>query len=766
MTVSPSLHKKLERELTHKVPSYNSPEEFVEIKNLKVINFDIQGKLLVAFPVGRIDLIPKDYEIVDKRATNEVDFPEFKFTLRDSQKFYYDQITDNCILNARVGWGKAQPRGSKVKVPTGWKNIEDIVPGDIVTTPQNKPTRVLGVFPHKHKPIYEITFQDGRTARSCGEHLWRTIDGNNVYKNLTVEEILDNRYFKNKRLYIPLVDQPITEEVEQELPIHPYLLGSLIGDGGFTTAAVVFSTADEESIDSIRKLLPNNHEINKINNAKYDYRITSPLGHPNAIMRSLKQLGLKGCRSENKFIPDIYMTGTLEQKLSLLQGLFDTDGYVDKGNKIEFSSSSEKLAKQVQELIFSLGGQCPLRTKIPRYQGGKTGLLHYIVSPQRLPYDLKSKLFTLKRKVSLIRPGQYDNSNKLRIEKIEFIGNQDCWCISIEDDEELYITDNYLVTHNTFWAIAAAAKLKQKTLIVVHTVALRNQWEKEIEKTLGIKPGVIGSGKFNTDSPIVVANVQSLVKNIPRINRMFGTLILDEMHHVSSPTFSKVVDAMFSRYKIGLSGTVERKDGKHIVFNDYFGSTVYKPVLENTMTPKVEVISTGIHFGNNASLPWVQRVNLLKESVLYRELVVKLTDHYASLGHRVLLVSDRVGFLEYCHENTENKSELFTGKVKSEEEREKIIKNIEEGKSSILCGTQSMVSEGLSINPLSCLILGTPLNNTPLLEQLIGRIIRKAPGKLEPIIVDLRLEGYTVANQYNTRLGHYMKSNYDISFIK
>lgn len=424
MVVEPSLHKALEKELTYKVPSYNEPDQFVTIKNLKVINFNIAGgKMLVAFPVGRMDLIPKGYLIEDKRAYNHIDdFPEFKFDLRPSQQDIVDDIEDNCIINARVGFGK------------------------------------------------------------------------------------------------------------------------------------------------------------------------------------------------------------------------------------------------------------------------------------------------------------------------------------------------------TFSALALASRLKQKTLVVTHTVALRNQWEKEVVKTLGIKPGVIGSGKYNIDSPVVVSNIQSLVKYLPQINREFGLVILDEMHHVSSPTFSKIIDAMFSRYKIGLSGTIERKDQKHVVFKDYFGSKIYKPQRENTMTPTVDVINSGIEFSNtNAS--WAEKVNALKESHLYKNLVIGLADHYARKGHRVLIVSDRVEFLRECSSNSDHSSEVLIGALK-EDERELVIQKITSGEVTQLWATQSLVSEGISINPLSCLILGTPLNNMPLLEQLIGRIQRNSDDKLDPVVVDIKLEGWTVRNQFNNRLGHYMKEGYEINFVK
>ena len=111
----------------------------------------------------------------------------------------------------------------------------------------------------------------------------------------------------------------------------------------------------------------------------------------------------------------------------------------------------------------------------------------------------------------------------------------------------------------TFTGLALAGKLSQKTLVVVHTVPLRNQWAKEVEKVYGFTPGIIGSGKFDIEPPIVIGNTQSLYRNIPKIQKEFGTVILDEMHHVSSPTFSKVIDTSYARYKIGLSGTIEEK---------------------------------------------------------------------------------------------------------------------------------------------------------------------------------------------------------------
>ena len=102
--------------------------------------------------------------------------------------------------------------------------------------------------------------------------------------------------------------------------------------------------------------------------------------------------------------------------------------------------------------------------------------------------------------------------------------------------------------------------------------------EREIIKTLGVKPGIIGSGKFNTNADIVVANVQTLSKHVSKSLGSLGWIILDrKCTTYRVPHFSKVVDGMFSDLRFGLSGTIERKDGKHVVFKDYFSSTIFKP---------------------------------------------------------------------------------------------------------------------------------------------------------------------------------------------
>ena len=333
-----------------------------------------------------------------------------------------------------------------------------------------------------------------------------------------------------------------------------------------------------------------------------------------------------------------------------------------------------------------------------------------------------------------------------------------------DDLEDNCIVNAWVSWGKTFTALAIANKLGQKTLVVTHTLQLRSQWEKEVQKVFGITPGVIGSGRFETDAPIVIGNVQTLYRKVDEIKDVFGTLILDEMHHVSSPTFTRLIDASKARYKIGLTGTMQRKDGRHVIFCDYFSSTVFKPPKENYLVPIVNILKSGIRFPDGHKIPWASRINTIAYDWEYQNMVGVLAASYAAKGHKVLVVSDRVDFLKQVNRLVGKNSICVTGDV-PHTERPALIKQIfGEGK-DILFGTQSIFSEGISLDCLSCIILATPINNEPLLTQLIGRVIRKYENKPQPVVVDIHLVGKTATRQANARMGYYMKQGYEVKTI-
>lgn len=314
----------------------------------------------------------------------------------------------------------------------------------------------------------------------------------------------------------------------------------------------------------------------------------------------------------------------------------------------------------------------------------------------------------------------------------------------------------------TFAALAIAGKLNQKTLVIVDKVPLRNQWTREVNKVYDIEPGIIGSSKFNIKGPITISNVQSLYNCIDRVKDQFGTIILDEMHHVSAPIFSRVMDKTSARFKIGLSGTLKRKDGKDVVFRDYFGNHIIKPPPENFMEPIIHVIESNIPIPEMPGVnSWSHRVNALLENINYRILVQNLADKYSSMGHKSLIVADRVEFINTMA-SIRDRAIAITGETQEgrEEQIARITKDIDE-----IWGTISIFKEGISQDNLSCLILATPVNNEPMLEQLIGRIQRILPNKPQPIVVDIKSSGWTGSNQFQARMGHYIRRGYKVEFV-
>lgn len=324
--------------------------------------------------------------------------------------------------------------------------------------------------------------------------------------------------------------------------------------------------------------------------------------------------------------------------------------------------------------------------------------------------------------------------------------------------------DNCIIRANpswgkTFMGVALSTKLKQKTLVVVHTKFLFDQWVSEIKLRLGIDAGRIGNGIYNIDSPIVISTVQSLRNRILDLTSTFGTVIVDECHHVPASVFKSIVDKFKARYKIGLTATPWRKDGRHIMLYDYFGgrNEEFVPPDENSIKPTIIMLETDIPFSNNSADPWPTRVSELYARHDWMELIVSVSEIYAKNDYLVLTVSDRVEFLTTCAEVIDN-SLLVIGAT---EDRD-ILKS---GKNPVF-GSSKIFSEGVNIPPLSCLVLGMCINNRTLLEQLIGRVCRVHEGKKDPIVVDIKLRGKTAKNQAAQRINYYMEKGYKIEYIK
>ena len=315
----------------------------------------------------------------------------------------------------------------------------------------------------------------------------------------------------------------------------------------------------------------------------------------------------------------------------------------------------------------------------------------------------------------------------------------------------------------TFTALHVAKKLGQKTLVVTHTTALRDQWREEVEVLFGMQAGIIGGGSMDwEDHAITVANVQTLVKHSAKLAKEFGTIILDEAHHCPASTFSQLIDDFHARYRIALSGTMIRKDGKHVMFADFFGNKVYKPPQSHTLNPEVKLIQTGITLKPGAT--WVEKINALTEDEDYQAFIAGLAKIQVALGHQVLVIADRVGFLQKVKEYVGETCVLVTGETNFEQ-RQQIKQQLLTKEKMCIAGSRQIFSEGISINSLSCVILAVPIANDSLLEQIVGRIQREHEDKLVPVVLDMQFSGFMDKKQNRDRLGFYMRKGWNIELV-
>lgn len=324
------------------------------------------------------------------------------------QAFAMDALLDPRIhlvsLVGMAGTGKAQPLSSKVLTPTGFKKMGDLKVGDEIITPKNKVSKIKSIHPQGEKKCYIARFSDGSSARCCIDHLWKTKVGD-IWSIKSLKEIVETIKDGHE---IPIVNE-IDFSSNEKLSISPYVFGLIIGG-----AKDFNNFKSEDKILNILKL---------------------------EITNTLSSLGLWGKSSNRFFIPDCYKYGSSKNRLEVIRGLMDSK----LNSKTDFHTYSSRLAKDIKFMAESLGGQALII-------GGNSG---YNIC---IKLDESLNPFRLKRLA-----GEYSKKRKGRVFR-KFVdilpdGKEEMQCIYIDDEEHLYVTDNFIVTHNTLLATAAGQYL-------------------------------------------------------------------------------------------------------------------------------------------------------------------------------------------------------------------------------------------------------------------------------------------------------------------
>ena len=391
--------------------------------------------------------------------------------LDNRQKKVVESEAPHILCLASGGAGKALPNSTMIPTAQGWKRVGEIKSGDYLFDRYGKPTKVLKIFPQGELEVYELTFGDKRKAKCSEDHIWAvhkdTWKDKNAFREYTVKQLLeiglqrtDKRGEHSSIWHIPCAKA--IEKPEQIYDIDPYVMGCFLGDGSCLEDDLVISSQDEELVSEIAKLLKAK-SYSKWSNSNFSWQFECEpyINENNQFVKYLKTKKVFEQYKNNiiqyshkKSIPLIYKNGSIEQRLALLQGLFDTDGSISSNGgryNIKFTSTSEQLTLDVKEVLGSLGYVSTL-TIDKRKEKYTTGICYGL--DVNIPNAEKHKLFRLSRKKEIAlsckdkkQNRNYDRTTILSIQDLGY--KEEMTCFLVDNNEHLFLMNDFIVTHNT-----------------------------------------------------------------------------------------------------------------------------------------------------------------------------------------------------------------------------------------------------------------------------------------------------------------------------
>lgn len=481
------------------------------------------------------------------------------------------------------GLGKGQPLDSNILTEFGWVKIQELVINDKIISSDGKSYKVTGIFPKCEQNTYRIYFSDKTSFVVDEDHLHFVRTNNQrqrgkEWRILTTKDLLNchnlryGKEGKSRNYDIPIVKPVIFGSIYKSC-ISPYVLGVLLGDGYLKGNMFISAgSTKQEIIDRVQRELPEGVylEKKKDNGNEFDYIIKTGLtgNRKHYFRQELEDLGLLGKVSYEKFIPKKFLLNKdYSSRLDLLRGLMDTDGYIKSTS--QYSTCSKALFYDVLFLIRSLGGIPTCSQKIPcyKYKGEKRkGRLHYT-----LTFSLKTfNPFYLRRKADKWNSNPRQNGRW--IDRIEFEKRQKTICISVNSPDNSYVTDNFIVTHNTILQLDWAEKVSEYengNVLILAPLAVSKQTKREGDK-FGIKVNICKS-QDDVRLGINITNYEKLHKF--NSNEFVG-IVLDEssiLKGFNSKTRKQVTESFIdTKYKLCCTATPSPNDfmelGNHAEF--------------------------------------------------------------------------------------------------------------------------------------------------------------------------------------------------------
>lgn len=684
-----------------------------------------------------------------------------KFDLRYYQKESVKRLEEvkHGAISAATGCHR---KGERVLMFNGSiKKVEDVVIGDKLMGPDSLPREVLELCRGKDK-MYKITAINGQEMYVNGEHilsLYKTPKTSGPKFNCEktgFTEISVNNYLNQSKWFKHLHKLHSTgvEFVEKELPLDPYFLGLLIGDGAIS-GVIQLTTMDSEIVEEIY----NQADIWNLNVRKYqkpenrasDYFLTKKYKtiKENPLISVIRDIGLFGKRSEDKFIPKEYLINSRKNRLAILAGLMDTDGHLADGY-FDYITKSRELAEDVAFLSRSLGFRVKFTKCKKRCQNGFTGdyfRLSIAGEVSEIPTRLPRKQAPKRQQIKKHNVYGFD---------VELISENEDYYGFILDKDHLYLTDTFLVTHNSGKSATILQLVKNyglKTVVMAPTANIAEQLYKNLEYHLGSRyVGMFGNGRKKIDKKIVVAIDKSLSK-VKKDSPEWGILsktevfIADESHVTAAETLEEVCMGLFANtpYRFFVSATQTRNDGSGILLNGVIGPVVYtitlKQLVDEGFLAKPNFVIVPAESDSNF---YSQDVLKILDKHLYhnKKLHLKfaqMANKAAARGRQVLIMIDHVEQFPYLVNNLTYETKFAHGPLDKDHKQiihsayhkadnAKLVNSFNNREFPILVGT-SCISIGTDILPVND-IFNLQGGSSPIkFPQLVGRGTRKVEGK-------------------------------------
>lgn len=395
------------------------------------------------------------------------DHPFYGLHLDEEQRAFANAIwspdIDIIFCNARAGTGKAQPLDTVIPTPNGNKALGDIRVGDMVFDANGEPTMVLGVFNQGNQKAYRVTFNDNRSTICAGEHLWSYYGYGDKLVTETLNSMMQRSTITgNRGARYSIPSCKCTQYATSEQFVDPYVMGVFLGDGSCSSKYLSLSSSDEDIVSEVASILGCEYKKNTDKNYSWSFYKDGRCVKTEEVFGKYPEV-MTTC--DNKRIPSAYIYADVEQRYSILQGLFDTDGGISIAESrfnVRYTSVNKDLLCDMLNIIYSLGFTGTItEDKRAQYSNGICYNSHI-----RVPNDLKEKLFRLKRKRDVAVKAHLSDKrrkyDRIAIRDIEDLGYEcEMVCIYVDNEEHLYLTNDYIVTHNTTVATGVANLLVQ-----------------------------------------------------------------------------------------------------------------------------------------------------------------------------------------------------------------------------------------------------------------------------------------------------------------